>query len=104
MASIMHCDSDHEERVVGHVLVQLLEDAEIQVFCADCFSEWLWGMVENLPDYDNRIKARMDVLIEQQQKKDSAAARRRRKAGLPETEPKDSEPDTAPVESTVTEQ
>lgn len=104
MASVMHCDSDHTERTPGHVLVQLLEDAEIQVFCATCFSEWLWGMVENLPDYDDRIKARMNVVMEAAANKASNAARKRRKAGLPETEPKDSEPAQAVAESTVTEQ
>lgn len=104
MASVMLCDSDHEEPTPGFMLVQLLESGEAQVYCGACAPEWLWGMVENLPDYDDRIKARMNVLMEQQANKASNAARKRRKAGLPEAdEVKDSD-GIAGAESTPTDE
>lgn len=92
MASIMLCEGGHTEPVVGNTLLQWLETGESNVFCAACFEQAIWAMIEALPTFDDRVKGYMDAIMEKAAAKKSATARRRRKAGQDEEtgEPKDS--------------
>lgn len=104
MASIMLCEGGHTEPVVGNTLLQWLETGESNVFCAGCFEQALWALVEGLPTFDDRVKGYMNAIIEKESAKKSATARRRRKAGLDEEtgQPKDSAEQAA--ESTATDE
>lgn len=104
MASIMLCEGGHDEPVVGNALLQWLETGESNVFCAACFEQALWSLVEALPTFDDRVKGYMNAVIEKDANRKSNAARRRRKAGEPETEPKDSATEVEPAESTATDE
>lgn len=104
MASVMLCDGGHNEPVVGEVLTQWIANGEANVWCAACYEAFLWAAIEALPTFDDRVKGYMNAIIEKEAGKKSAAARRRRKAGLPEEEPKDSEPTQGEAESTATDE
>lgn len=102
MASIMLCEGGHEEPVVGNTLLQWLETGESNVFCAACFEQAIWAMIEALPTFDDRVRGYMNAIMDKAADKKASTARRRRKAGLDEEtgEPKDSVPPGA--ESTAT--
>ncbi|HEX3513847.1 MAG TPA: hypothetical protein VHT26_07600 [Trebonia sp.] len=104
MASVMLCDGGHDESVVGEVLTQWISTGEANVWCPACYEVFLWAAVEALPTFDTRVKAYMDALMEAESNKKSNTARKRRKAGLPEQEPKDSEPGPGDAESTATDE
>lgn len=104
MASIMLCEGGHDTPVVGDALLQWLESGESNVFCAACFEQALWRLVEELPTFDDRITGYMNAIMDKAAAKKASTARRRRKAGQDEEtgEPKDSvEHDAA---STATDQ
>lgn len=102
MASVLLCEGGHETPVVGDALLQWLENGESNIFCAACFEQALWGLVEALPTFDARVKGYMDAIMEKAAAKTAATARRRRKAGLPEVEPEPKDSDEDAAESTDT--
>lgn len=104
MASIMLCEGGHDEPVIGNTLLQWLETGESNVFCAACFEQAIWAMIEALPTFDDRVKGYMDAIMEKAAAKKASTARRRRKAGLDEEtgQPKDSAEPVA--ESTATDE
>lgn len=76
MAGYM-CDSQDE--TPAHVVISNTTNGEVFAFCGPCLAEWLWGMVEALPDYDDQMKARMVALVEKSEAATSAAEKRKRR-------------------------
>lgn len=104
MAQVMLCEGGHIEGVAGQVLLQYIGSPDSNVFCAACFEVFLWSAVEALPTFDARVMGYMDTMIEKQKSNEGRAAKRAAKRAETSAEPKDSAPDQAAAESTVTEE
>lgn len=100
MAQPWNCDSDQHEPRPGVVTVQLVESADVQVYCGPCLADFCWGMVEGLPDYDAQIDLRIAAKLSERDAAKPKAARRRVSKSAGEGEGKDTADLERPSEST----
>ena len=76
------CDS--EDSTPAAMVITNAETGDVAALCGACVGDFMWKFVETLPDYDDRIRAIMLVMVEKQEAAESRANKRRRKAGEPE--------------------
>lgn len=73
------CDS--EDSTPAAMVITNTETGDVAALCGACVADFMWTFVQTLPDYEDRIKAMMVVMMEREEAASARANKRRRKAG-----------------------